>query len=71
MRKSKVAEEIRLIAEISVAFPTFLWVALSPLWWHVEPIKVLVGYLLTVVGTVALCAVISVRDELEQEKRRG
>lgn len=66
-KRSKVAEEIMLIAELSLGIPTAALLSLSPLWWGVEPIKVFAGYLLTIVGIAALCAVISVRDEVAKK----
>lgn len=72
--KSKIAEEIKLIALLSITIPTAVLLTLSPLWWAVEPIKVFAGYLLGIIGTAALLGAISVHDEMEQTKkarRRG
>ena len=41
--KSKVAEEIKLIALLSYAIPTAVLLVTPALWWEVEPIKVFAG----------------------------
>ena len=67
--KSKLAEEIKLIALLSLLIPTAVLLTLSPLWWAVEPIKVFAGYLLGIIGTAALLGAVSVHDETQREKR--
>lgn len=68
--KSKIAEEIKLIALLSITIPTAVLLTLSPLWWAVEPVKVFAGYLLGIIGTAALLGAISVHDEAEQARER-
>lgn len=68
--KSKVAEEIKLIALLAVVIPTAVMLTLSPLWWYAASIKVFAGYLLGIIGTAALLGAISVYDENEQRKER-
>lgn len=71
--KSKVAEEIKLIALLAIVIPTAVTLTLSPLWWYVASIKVFAGYLLGIIGTAALLGAISVYDEDQKrkEKRNG
>ena len=69
--KSKVAEEIKLIALLAIAIPTAVMLTLSPLWWYVSSIKVFAGYLLGIIGTAALLGVVSVHDEVQQMKEKG
>ncbi len=70
--KSKLAEEIKLIAWLSILIPTAVLLTTPALWWAVEPIKVLAGYLLGIVGTAAVLTAISLYDEAEKERgKRG
>ena len=69
--KSKVAEEIKLIALLAIAIPTAVMLTLSPLWWYVSSIKVFAGYLLGIIGTAALLGAVSVHDEVQQMKEKG
>lgn len=66
--KSKIKEEILLIALISAGSPTVGLLVTAGLWWGVPSIKVFAGYLLAVVGLAALCAAISLYDESEKER---
>ena len=68
--KSRIKEEILLIALIAVGFPTVGLLVTAGLWWAVEPVKVFTGYLLAVVGLAALCGAVSVYDEAEKERGR-
>ena len=66
--KSKLAEEIKLIALLSVLLPTAVLLSTPALWWDCEPIKVLAGYLLGIIGTAAVLGGISLYDEAEKAK---
>lgn len=68
--KSKVAEEIKLIALLSITIPTAVMLTLSPLWWYVASIKVFAGYLLGIIGTAALLGAISIHDEVQTAKEK-
>lgn len=68
--KSKLAEEIKLIALLSVLLPTAVLLSTPALWWSAEPIKVLAGYLLGIIGTVAVLGGISLYDETEKARAR-
>lgn len=68
--KSKVAEEIKLIALLAFLIPTAVLLTTAPVWWEVEPIKVFAGYLLGIIGTAALLGAISVHDEDQQRKEQ-
>lgn len=67
--KNKVINEIHDIAVISFTLPTFITLAVSPLWWDVEPLKVFAAYLLGMIATAAVCAAISIKDEMERTGR--
>ncbi len=70
--KSKLAEEIKLIARLSILIPTAVLLTTPALWWTVEPVKVLAGYLLGIVGTAAVLTAISLYDEAKKESgKRG
>lgn len=69
--KSKLAEEIKLIARLSLLLPTAVLLSTPALWWAVEPIKVLAGYLLGVIGTAAVLTAISLYDEAQKVHRDG
>jgi len=66
--KSKVAEEIKLIALLAFVIPTAVMLTTPALWWEVEPIKVFAGWLLGIIGTAILLGAISVHDETEKLK---
>lgn len=66
--KSKLAEEIKLIARLSLLLPTAVLLSTPALWWSAEPIKVLAGYLLGIIGTTAVLGGISLYDEAEKAK---
>lgn len=68
--KSRLAQEVLLIAVLSVGIPSAVTLGTAPLWWEAEPIKVFAGYLLGVVALAGLCVAISVHDEEEQAKKR-
>lgn len=68
--KSKIAEEIKLIALLAFLIPTAVLLTTPALWWEVEPIKVFAGWMLGIVGTAALLGAISVYDENQQTKER-
>lgn len=68
MKRSKIAEEIRLIALLSLLIPTAMLLTLSPFWWACEPIKVFAGYLLGILGTAAVLGGISLYDEAQKER---
>ena len=70
MKKSKLAAEIELILLIAVGAPTTMVLVTAGLWWSLPGIKVLAGYLLSVVGLCGLCAAISLYDEAEKAKER-
>lgn len=65
--KTKLAEEIKLIALLSVLLPTAVLLSTPALWWSAEPIKVLAGYLLGIIGTAAVLTAISLYDEAENK----
>lgn len=69
--KSKLAEEIKLIALLSVLLPTAVLLSTPALWWSAEPVKVLAGYLLGIIGTAAVLGGISLYDEAEKVHRDG
>lgn len=71
MKKSKVAEEIELIALLAFLIPTAVTLTLSPLWWGVASIKVFAGWLLGIIGTAALLGAISVHDEIQTAREKG
>lgn len=66
--KSKLAEEIKLIALLSITIPTAVLLTLSPLWWYVDSLKVFAVYLLGIIGTAALLGAVSVHDETSKAK---
>lgn len=68
--KSKVAEEIKLIALLALAIPTAVMLTTPALWWEVEPLKVFACWLLGIIGTAALLGAISVHDETKKQKVR-
>lgn len=68
--KSKIAEEIKLIAQLAFVIPTAILLTTPALWWEVDPIKVFAGWMLGIVGTAALLGAISVYDENQQTKER-
>lgn len=68
--KNKIAEEIKLIAQLAFVIPTAILLTTPALWWEVEPIKVFAGWMLGIVGTAALLGAISVYDENQQMKER-
>ena len=65
-KKSKVAEEIKLIALLSVLIPTAVMVTFSPVWWAAASIKVFAGYLLGIIGTAVLLGAVSIHDEVSR-----
>lgn len=67
---TKLAKEIKLIALLSLLIPTAVLLSTPALWWNAEPIKVLAGYLLGIIGTAALLTAISLYDEHQKEKAR-
>lgn len=67
---NKLVEELKLIAMISIALPTFVMLAISPLWWSIDSIKVFAGYLLGIILTAALLGAISIFDETNKTKIR-
>lgn len=62
--RSKLAEEIKLIALLSILIPTAVMLLTPVLWWAVEPIKVLAGYLLGIIGAAVLLGAVSIHDEV-------
>jgi hypothetical protein len=68
--KTKLAEEIKMIARLSILIPTAVLLTTPALWWDAEPIKVLAGYLLGIIATAALLVCISVHDESQKAKGR-
>lgn len=68
---NKLVSELRLIALLSLLLPTAVLLTLSPLWWYVDSLKVLAGYLLGIIVTAALLGAISVHDEVQQMKVKG
>ena len=66
--KSKLAEEIKLIARLSLMIPTAVMLTTPALWWAVEPIMVFAAYLLGIIGTAVLLGTISVYDEVQKLK---
>ena len=71
MKKSKLAQEIELILMIAVVVPTLGLLVTAGLWWSVPSIKVLAGYLLSVISLGGLCGAISLYDEAAQAKERA
>lgn len=70
MKRSKVAEEIELIALLAFLIPTAVVLTTAPLWWYVASIKVFAGWVSGIVVTAALLGGISLYDEAEQAKER-
>lgn len=68
---TKLAKEIKLIALLSLLIPTAVLLSTPALWWNAEPIKVLAGYLLGIIGTAAVLGGISVHDEMKQGRDRN
>lgn len=71
MKKSKVAEEIKLIALLAIMIPTAVMLTLSPLWYGADGIKVLAVWLLLIIGTAVLLGTVSVHDEEQEAKERA
>lgn len=69
--KSELAEELKLIARLSLLLPTAVLLSTPALWWGCEPIKVLAGYLLGIIGTAAVLTAISLYDESQKVHRDG
>lgn len=66
--KSKLAEEIKLIASLSLLFPTAILLTTPALWWECEPIEVFAGWMAGVVITAGVCVAISLYDESQKAK---
>lgn len=66
MKKSKLVQEIVLIATLSVGFPTAVLLTTAPVWWECEPITVLAAYLLGIVLTAIVLGAASIRDEVRR-----
>lgn len=67
--KSKVVQEILLIATLSVGFPTAVLLTTVGIWWETDPVSVLAAYLLGIVLTAIVLGAASVRDEVRRHGR--
>ncbi len=70
MKKSKIKEEVSLIALISITLPTAVILATAGFWWTIPGIKVFAAWMLGIVFTAGLCVAISLYDEAEKERDR-
>lgn len=68
--KSKVAQEILLIATLAAAFPTAVLLTTVGAWWDCDPVSVLAAYLLGMVLTAIVLGAASVRDEVKRYGRK-
>ncbi len=72
--KTKLAEELELIALLAFLIPTAVMLTTSGLWWECfEPIEVFALWMLGIVVVAGACIAISLYDEAEKakEKRYG
>lgn len=66
--KTKLAEEIKLIALLSVLLPTAVLLTTPALWWGCEPVKVFAAWMAGIVITAGICSAISLYDESQKAK---
>lgn len=70
MKRSKVAEEIGLIAELAFTIPTALLLTTPALWWErLSCVEVFALWMLGIVVVGGACIGISLYDEAEKAKR--
>ena len=71
LKKSKLAEEIELIALISFLFPTAVMLTTPALWWErLESVEVFALWMFGIVVTAIICIVISLYDESQKTKAK-
>lgn len=66
--KSKLAEELKLIARLSLLLPTAVLLSTPALWWDCEPVKVFAAWMAGIVITAGICSAISLYDESQKAK---
>lgn len=70
MKRSKVAEEIGLIAGLAFTIPTAVLLTTPALWWErLSCIEVFALWMLGIVVVGGVCVAISLYDEAEKAKR--
>lgn len=69
--KSKIKEEVALIAGIALILPTAVMLTTVGFWWAIPGIKVFAAWMLGIVVTAGVCVAISLYDEAEKAKRGG
>ncbi len=70
MKKSKIKEEVSLIALIAIALPTAVMLTTVGFWWAVPGSNVFAAWMLGIVVTAGGCVAISLYDEAEKERKR-
>lgn len=68
--KSKIKEEVALIALLAFALPTAVMLTTVGFWWAVPGIKVFAVWMLGIVVTAGVCVGISIYDETAKERER-
>lgn len=72
MKKSKLAQEIELIALISFLFPTAVLLTTPALWWErLSCVEVFALWMLGIVVVGGACIGISLYDEAKKAKERA
>lgn len=72
MKRSKVAEEIGLIAGLAFTLPTAVLLTTPALWWErLSCVEVFALWMLGIVVVGGVCVGISLYDEAEKAKRGG
>ena len=71
LKKSKLAEELELIAELSFTLPTAFMLTTPALWYErLEPVEILALWLLGMVVVAGICTAISLYDESQKAKAK-
>jgi len=71
LKKTKLAEELELIARISFLLPTAVLLTTPALWWErLESVEVFALWMFGIVVTAIICIAISLYDESQKAKAK-